>query len=316
VTFSVVAGPHVGWTRTATTSPLGSASVQLTGVNSGADTVVASYRDRYGRVQNSNTVQRVWTVVTATDRDRDGVPDSRDNCAEKANADQADTDEDDVGDACEILPSGTIEPQAGVSTVVTLIAGEVFVKLPKPKGSRALLQDSGFVPLKGVASLPVGTTVDARKGELALDSAANGYAPTSKLQRRQRAQIRAGMFAIRQAKKQRGAAAKKTISTDIALLTPAGAAAKCAKGPAKGIVRSLSMAVKGSYRALAGASTAIATNATFVTSDRCDGTLTEVGRGTVSISLKGRKKPVKVRAGHAYFAKAKLFAARKGVKRP
>jgi hypothetical protein len=77
----------------------------------------------------------------------------------------------------------------------------------------------------------------------------------------------------------------------------------------------MSMAVKGLYRAVAGASTATATSATFVTTDRCDGTITEVGRGRVTLAVKGSTKPVVVRAGGAYLAKAKLFRARKG-KRP
>ena len=107
--------------------------------------------------------------------------------------------------------------------------------------------------------------------------------------------------------------AKKTsIPTDVGLLSPPGAEATCQRGPSKGIVRSVSMVVKGYYRALAGATTATVRSATFATTDRCDGTLTEVGRGRVSLKLKGREKPVVVRAGAAYFAKARLFAARKG----
>jgi hypothetical protein len=75
------------------------------------------------------------------------------------------------------------------------------------------------------------------------------------------------------------------------------------------------MVVKGLYRAIGGATTATAKSATFATTDRCDGTLTEVGKGRVTVAVKGRKKPVVVRGGGAYFVKAKLFAARKG-KRP
>jgi hypothetical protein len=72
--------------------------------------------------------------------------------------------------------------------------------------------------------------------------------------------------------------------------------------------------VKGYYRTVGGASTGTARNASFNTTDRCDGTLTQVGRGKVSLALKGKKKPVVVRAGQAYLVKAKLFAAKKGRK--
>ena len=189
------------------------------------------------------------------------------------------------------------------------ISGEVFVKLP----GRSLKQDGGFIPLKGVASVPVGSTVDARKGELELESAANGYAASDKRAKQQTARIKAGMFAIRQKKLKKGAAKKTSISTDIGLLSPPGAEAACQKGPSKGIVRSLSMVAKGLYRTLGGASTATARNATFVTTDRCDGTVTEVGRGRVTLAVKGSKqKPVVVSAGGAYLAKAKLFRVRKG----
>jgi hypothetical protein len=60
---------------------------------------------------------------------------------------------------------------------------------------------------------------------------------------------------------------------------------------------------------------ATARDATFVTTDRCDGTVTEVGKGRVTLAIKGKQQPVVVGAGGAYLAKAKLFAARKG-KRP
>jgi hypothetical protein len=185
----------------------------------------------------------------------------------------------------------------------------VFVKLP----GRSFKQGSGFIPLKGVASVPVGSSVDARKGELELQSAANGFAASDKRAKQQSARIRAGIFAIKQKKASKGQAKSASLSTDIGLLTPPGSETACQKGPAKGIVRSLSMVAKGFYRTLGGASTATARNATFVTTDRCDGTLTEVGKGRVTLALKGPKsKPVTVKAGGAYLAKAKLFRIKKG----
>jgi hypothetical protein len=286
----------------------------------GAHTLQVQAVDVYGRVDASPT-SAAWTVNPVPDRDGDGVPDAIDNCPDKANSDQADSDRDGVGNACEVLPPGNVPPVAGVNAVVTLVSGDVFVKLPVHTplgfaGMRAPFQDSGFVPLKGVASVPVGSTVDARKGELSMQSAANGYAPTSRAARRTQARIRAGIFAIKQARLKQRAKRSASISTDVGLVTPAGAAAPCASSrSSKGIVRSLSVAAKGVFRALGGAATATATSATFVTTDRCDGTLTQVGKGKVSLAVKGRSKPVTVRGGSAYFAKARLFAAKKGRKR-
>ena len=198
-----------------------------------------------------------------------------------------------------------------MTAVVRQLSGEVFVKLPARRG----FQESGFIPLKGVAAIPIGSTVDARKGEIEMESAANGFAARDRRAKRQSARIKAGMFAIRQKRAKRNAAKTATIGTDVALLSPPGAEAPCRRGPAKGIVRSVSMVVKGLYRAIGGATTATARSATFATTDRCDGTLTEVGKGRISLAVKGRKKPVVVRGGAAYFAKARLFAARPG-KRP
>jgi hypothetical protein len=283
------------------------------GFAAGSHTLRVVGIDVYGRPDKTPALT-TFTVPSpppppVTDTDRDGVPDASDNCPSNANANQADDDKDGVGDACDLLPPGDVPPAPGKTAVVRAISGEVFVKLP----GRSLKQDGGFIPLKGVASVPVGSTVDARKGELEMKSAANGFAASDKRAKQQTARIRAGIFAIKQKKLKKGAAKKASISTDIGLLSPPGAEAACQKGPAKGIVRSLSMTAKGLYRALGGATNATARNATFVTTDRCDGTVTEVGRGRVTLAFKdSKKKPVVVKAGGAYLAKAKLFRVRKG----
>lgn len=50
----------------------------------------------------------------AVDRDGDGVPDATDNCPTAANGDQADTDTDGKGDACDPTPYGTTPPELTV----------------------------------------------------------------------------------------------------------------------------------------------------------------------------------------------------------
>jgi hypothetical protein len=283
------------------------------GLAPGAHTLSATAIDVYDR-RDATPATTAFTVAappSVADGDGDGVADASDNCPAAANTSQADADADGVGDACEQLPPGNVPPVAGVTTIVRQLSGEVFVKLP----ARVPFQAGGFIPLKGVAAVPVGSTVDTRKGEIEMQSAANGYAADDRRAKQQSARIRAGMFVIKQKRAQKGVAKKTAIATDVGLLSPPGAEAACVKGPPKGIVRTMSMVVKGLYRAVGGATTATARSATFVTTDRCDGTVTEVGRGRVTLAVKGSKKPVIVRAGGAYLAKAKLFRARKG-KRP
>ena len=159
--------------------------------------------------------------------------------------------------------------------------------------------------------MPVGSTVDARKGELEMKSAANGFAAADKRAKQQTARIKAGISPSGRSAPRRG-------QEGVDLHRPRAALAArrrggVPKGPAKGIVRSLSMVAKGYYRTLGGASTATARSATFVTTDRCDGTVTEVGKGRVTLAVKGSKQAGgRASAGGAYLAKAKLFRVKKG----
>ncbi|MBE2319498.1 thrombospondin type 3 repeat-containing protein [Solirubrobacter sp. CPCC 204708] len=297
----------------------------IAGLAPGRHTLAVYAVDAYGTTDVESPAQVNFVVdppapppPAAADRDGDGVPDATDNCPDVANSDQADGDSDRVGNACDVLPPGNVPPQPGETSVVQVLSGEVFVKLPTrtPLGFDRLgrpFQVGGFIPLKGQASIPLGATVDTTRGEVAIDSAANSYAAADRRAKRQRAHIRAAMFQLKQ--KRRAQARSATIATDVSLLSPPGAEARCVGAPPKGtIVRSVSMVVKGLYRTVGGASTGTARSATFSTTDRCDGTLTQVGRGKVTLAVKSQKKPIVVKAGQAYLVKAKLFAARKGRK--
>ena len=131
------------------------------------------------------------------DRDADGVPDATDVCPGAADPAQADGDGDRIGDACEVLPSGALEPIAGVRVTTSLVAGSVLVRLAPGRD---------LVPLAGVASLPVGAVVDARKGRLDLRSA-------GRRGRTRSARIAAGIFQIRQARARRGVVAATDLVT-------------------------------------------------------------------------------------------------------
>jgi hypothetical protein len=297
------------------------------GLAAGAHTFTVGMRDRFGTADPTPAVW-AWTVdlspvvvpaapaPAVPDGDADGVPDARDNCPGASNAGQADEDGDAVGDACETAPAGDVPPVTGERVVVTVLSGEVFVKLP---ASRSLKQAplSGFVPLKGVAALPVGTVVDTRKGRLAMESTIDGRRIGSG-GRRQSVTLAAGIFLIRQQKAALGSRAK--IPTDAVLQSAPGAEAACVRtgtsGPIKGrgrnTVRGLTATTeKGLFRIVGAAGISTAKEATWATQDRCDGTRTDVGKGSVAVLARATGKTVTVKAGRSYLVKAKLFAARR-----
>ena len=292
------------------------------GLATGQHTFQVIGKDRWG-TNDPSPPGRTWTVEPVADRDADGVLDATDNCPDAANAGQGDSDKDGVGDACEVLPSGNTPIEAGRFATAKLISGEVLVKLPPgatgsafTAGLRVPFQSSGFVSLKGVAAVPMGSTLDTRKGEVALTAAVNGQPARSRKQVRREARFRAGIFAIRQARKKRRAKRSKRIPPRAELASPAGAEQPCrASGPPKGVaVRSLATTAKGVFRTVGGAATATPAKgtSTFITTDRCNGTLTEVGRGSVAVIAKRTGKRTVVRSGRAYIVRARLFAARKG----
>lgn len=271
-----------------------------------------------------------WTVSAPTlpttprlDADGDGVDDATDNCPAVANPDQADTDKDRVGDACEVAPPGTDPPVEGRSVVVRVLSGDVFIKLPKSAGASRHFADAitGFVPLKGVASLPVGTIVDARKGTLAMSSTVDGRRIGSGGQA-QTATLSAGLFSIRQRKIKVGS--HKKVPTDLVLTSPPNATRQCVRtasfGPVKGRphnpVRSLTASVnKGIFRIVGGAALSTGQGTTWATTDRCDGTRTEVGKGRARVTDLETNRTFTVRAGRSLLIRAALFSSKQSRKR-
>ena len=194
---------------------------------------------------------------------------------------------------------------AGINAIARDVHGDVFVKLPGR---------SSFAPLKGVASLPIGATVDARKGSVALISAANARRASDRRRRTAQARLAAGIFRIRQARARR--ASGRSILTDFQLLSGANAEQACARSirahPLKRIVRTVSVSGIGLFRTTGGAGIATARNATWITTDRCDGTLIDVRRGKVTVRPLHHKRSIAVRAGHRYLVRRPLFVPLKG----
>lgn len=274
----------------------------LDGVALGDHTFTVAATDRWG-ITDATPATYSWTVVTGSDHDGDTVPDALDNCPAKPNPSEVDTDADGLGDRCDPLPPGNLPPIAGRRTVAAQVSGKVFVKLQR-----------GFVPLKGVASLPVGAIVDARKGRLRLTSAGDSKPAGDPRRRLKAALFAAGIFRIRQAPPK--GAGNRRVATDAVLMSTAEAERVCARrqgGRApKATVRRLSVTAKGLHRTVGGASVTSARQGTWIVSDRCNGTLTKVRRGRVKVRDEARHRTVTVRAGRSYLARERLFRVRKG----
>ncbi len=227
-----------------------------------------------------------------------------------------DLDADRIPDTQEILPLGNVPPIVGERSLARLISGTVYVKLPA-RSAGLKQQLPGFVPLKGVAALPIGTIVDARRGTIGLETAADSRAATDPLRRLSRSRVSAAIFQIRQAMQRRPSLRTRAVATQLVLSTPPAADVGCRRQPpAKGIVRSLRATAKGLVRVSAGGSFGVGRDATWRTIDRCGSTTTYVTRGRVRVFDKARRRTVTVRAGRRYVVKAQIFKARKGRRTP
>jgi hypothetical protein len=199
-----------------------------------------------------------------------------------------------------IGPSGGATPPVpGRSVVVGVVSGQVFVTAAAGKRTR----------LEGSSNIPVGAQVDTRKGRVRLTSAATGAGTTT-----QTADFYQGTFKVRQSVPKGNRAA--ALTTDIVLAGEASrsqcasargasaAAVSKKKGP-HAVLGKLWGNGKGKFRTNGKYSAATVRGTIWLTQDRCDGTLTTVKRGTVSVRDLGRRKTITVKAGHSYLARAR-----------
>ena len=197
-------------------------------------------------------------------------------------------------------------PEAGKSVVAQVTSGTVFIKLPSGKRIRrgsgkksASISATKFRRYKGKANIPVGSTVDTRKGRIAITSAADLQGATHK------ATFYAGIFQIKQKR------STKPV-TDAELVTSRrGCSSKSGRASAsKKRLGRLWASGKGRFRTKARYSAASVRGTTWLTEERCDGTFTKVTRGTVAVRDKRLGKTILLTAGQSYLARAQRAASR------
>jgi hypothetical protein len=174
------------------------------------------------------------------------------------------------------------------------------------------------VPLKGAANVPMGSQLDTSSGRVAVTSAADtGGAKT------QTADFYDGIFQVKQVVPKKKPKKPAALITDLVMKgepsrsecaplkgAASVAAAKKKKRGAKSVLGSLWGNGKGKFRTNGKYSSATVRGTIWLTQDRCDGTLTTVKRGTVSVRDFKLKKTVSVKAGHSYLARAQRASSK------
>jgi hypothetical protein len=176
-------------------------------------------------------------------------------------------------------PIPTATPVVNRTIVVAEERGTVKVKV---RGSRR------YVNLNEVRGIPVGSTVDTRKGRVRLTSIPKAGAPP------ETAVFYSGIFRVTQSK----GITNLTLTQQLAKCPKKGRAAAAAKKPKK---RKLWGNGKGSFRTTGRHSAATVRGTKWLVEDSCKGTLTRVTQGSVSVRHRGRT--IIVRAGKRYLAK-------------
>lgn len=180
----------------------------------------------------------------------------------------------------------------GESAATTVTAGQVLVRLPGRTVHQALPRS---------ARIPFGSVVDTRAGTVGITTALPGGT-------KQTASFHGGVFTLRQSPGLNGL-------TDIVLRTPSRA--RCAAGTARGGARAAALSGLpprelsrlwgadrgGRYRTHGANSVATVRGTKWLTVERCDGTLTKVSAGSVSVFDRRAGRRTTVRAGGAYLAR-------------
>jgi hypothetical protein len=203
-------------------------------------------------------------------------------------------------------------PVLGKEVDAKPVSGVVLIKLPGGHSAdataSAVTKGQGFVPLSQARQLPVGTQVDARLGSLQLVAAATQSRKT------QTAVLGGALFAVAQA----GSGKDKGIATfslleDVFSGSPSqkSCSGHAGDGPAariaisRRVLQTLRAKASGKFRTRGRYSAATVRGTQWDTTDRCDGTLTVVHRGTVRVTDFRRRVTVAVHAGKSYLARAR-----------
>jgi hypothetical protein len=189
-------------------------------------------------------------------------------------------------------------PVLGRTVDIGPVSGHVFIQLP-PGARAARLKGNRFVPLVVPREIPIGSVIDARQGQLVLMTA------TATPGRLGAGLFSGGLFQLLQNRRELGVTELRLRSGPILGCRAIGKAhVAAARRLSQRVLGLLRASVKGQFRTRGRYSAGTVRGTRWSTTDRCDGTLTAVARGAVSVFDFRARRTVFITAGHSYLARA------------
>jgi DNA-binding beta-propeller fold protein YncE len=181
-----------------------------------------------------------------------------------------------------VIPIQALQPELGKTLLADPVSGQVRVRLPG---------EERFQPLPDIEELPMGSTIDTRRGRVEL---------TTVRDRRNQLQegvFYAGLFTVRQR-------AKDRFITDLVLKGRIGPCPRRGQASiARVSRRRLWGSGRGRFRSRGRYSSAAVRGTRWLVEDTCDGTLTRVREGRVTVRDFVRDRRIVLRRGQRYLAR-------------
>ncbi|HEX4108529.1 MAG TPA: fibronectin type III domain-containing protein [Solirubrobacteraceae bacterium] len=203
--------------------------------------------------------------------------------------------------------SGTVLVQLppGTGTARSVIAGAAKSKGKKGKNKKKKkAKGQPFIPLTQAREIPVKSKLNTTKGTVELFSATTAHSTPTNLQS---GDFNAGVFQVLQTRKQKGLTTLSLTGglnrAKVCKSAHKAGLASAAKLSSK-VLRLLKSSAHGSFATRGSYSSATARGTQWKTVDQCNGTLTEVQRGVVSVEVLRTRRKITLKAGKHYLAKA------------
>ncbi len=189
-------------------------------------------------------------------------------------------------------------PVLGRTVDALPVSGRILIRLPGP-ARRPGAAGGGFVALNQAREIPVGSEIDARRGALVL------RAGTATPGRIAAGEFSGGIFQVLQSRRELGLSELRLRSQSATLgcRMVRRAQLAAAKRLSRRVLGLLRASANGQFRTRGRFSSATVRGTEWTTTDRCDGTLTTVAHGAVTVRDFRARRAVVVAEGHSYLAR-------------